>query len=100
MPVRQLYEALRELHSILLCEPFRVILGDFNIDWNDDVQRGSLSNQMITYGYTQHIVGYTTNYRTTIDHIYSNLTESRVKTGTLETYFSDHKAIWIASKTD
>ena len=84
----------------MLCEPFCVILGDFNIDWNDDVQRSTLFNQMITYGYRQHIVGYTTDYRTTIDHIYSNLTESRVKTGIRETYFSDHKAVWIASKND
>ena len=101
VPVRQLHQALAELHSIMSTEPFHVILGDFNIDWNDSVQRSSLFNEMVTsYGYTQHILDYTTDNRTTIDHIYSNLNESTFKTGVLETYFSDHKAVWIAIKND
>ena len=83
---------MAELHSIMSSEVFRIILGDFNIDWNDDVQRNTLFNQMISsFGYRQHILGSTTDHRTTSDHIYSNLGESRLRTGVLETYFSDHK---------
>jgi len=76
---------------------FHIILGDFNIDWNDDIQRSTLFNQMISsYVYRQHILGSPTDHRTTIDHIYNNLGESRLMTGVLETYFSDHKGVWIA----
>lgn len=101
VPLRHLYQALGELHSIMSTDPFHIILGDFNIDLNDDVQISSLHNQMIvSYGYKQHILGCTTDNRTTIDHIYSNLSESRIQAGVLETYFSDHKAVWIATKKD
>ena len=50
--VRHLYQALAELQSITSREVFHIILGDFNIDRNDDVQRSTLLNQMISsYGY-------------------------------------------------
>ena len=98
---RHLYQAVAELHSIMSREVYHIILGDFNIDWNDDVQRSTLFNQMISsYSYRQHILGSTNDHRTTIDHIYSNLGESGLMTGVLETYFSDHKAVWIACKND
>ncbi|KAL9964814.1 hypothetical protein ACROYT_G028502 [Oculina patagonica] len=101
VPMRHLLQALRELHSIMSTERFHIILGDFNIDFNDGVQNSSIHNQMIvTYGYKQLISSFTTDNRTTIDHIYTNLNESRVQTGVLETYFSDHKAVWIATKKE
>ncbi|KAL9956274.1 hypothetical protein ACROYT_G037732, partial [Oculina patagonica] len=99
--VTHLLQALRELHSIMSTEHFHIILGDFNIDFNDGVQNSSIHNQMIvTYGYKQLILSFTTDNRTTIDHIYTNLNESTVQTGVLETYFSDHKAVWIATKKE
>ena len=92
-------QALRELHSIMLEKRYHIILGDFNIDFNNDVQNSSLYHQIaVSYGYKQHISGFTTDNRTTIDHIYTNINESRVQTGVLETYFSDHKAVRIAAK--
>ncbi|XP_078349889.1 uncharacterized protein LOC144634728 [Oculina patagonica] len=98
---RNLLQALRELHSFMSTERFHIILGDFNIDFNNGVQKSSIHTQMIeTYGYKQLISGFTTDNRTTIDHIYTNLNESRVQTGVLETYFSDHKAVWIATKKE
>lgn len=101
MPIGHLHNALRELHSIMSTERFCIILGDFNIDFNNDVQKSSLYNQMIvSYGYKQQISGFTTENRTTIDHIYTNLNESRVQTCVLETCFSDHKAVWIATKKE
>lgn len=48
---------------------------------------------IVSYGYIQHILEFTTDNRTTINHIYTNLNESRVQTGVLETYFCDHKAV-------
>ena len=59
----------------------------------------SLYQQMIvSYGYIQHILEFTTDNRTTINHFYTNLNKSRVQTGVLETHFSDHKAMCIAIK--
>ena len=53
---------------------------------------------IVSYGYIQHILEFTIDNRTTINHIYTNLNESRVQTGVLETYFCDHKAVCIAIK--
>lgn len=101
VPMGHLLQALRELLSIMSTEHFHIILGDFNIDFNNDVQNSSIHNHMmVTCGYKQLISGYTTDNRTMIDHIYTNLNESRVQSGVLETYFSDHKAVWIATKKE
>jgi hypothetical protein len=43
--------------------------------------------------YMQLVSNVTTNNRTLIDHIYTNLPESQVSSHILETYFSDHKAV-------
>ena len=40
---------------------------------------------------------YSTDNRALIDHLYANLIED-VQAGTLETNFSDHKAIWASVK--
>ena len=37
---------------------------------------------------------YTTENKTCIDHIYTNFPETDIKVDVLETYFSDHKAIY------
>ena len=36
--IGHLHDALKELHSIISTEQFCIILGDFNIDFNNDVQ--------------------------------------------------------------
>ena len=48
--------------------------------------------------YTQLITHYTTDNNTLIDHIYTNIANMEVDSGNIETYFSDHKPIWIACK--
>ena len=76
-----------------------LVIGDFNINWLDDVERRSLYNLMIDENSFQQLISNcTTDNGTLIDHIYTNLIEEDVQAGTLETYFSDHKAIWIAIK--
>ena len=79
---------------------FQVIfMGDFNVNWLDEVERRSLYNVMINEnGLEQHISSCTTDNGTLIDHLYTNLIEEDVQAGTLETYFSDHKAIWASVK--
>ena len=45
--------------------------------------------------YCQLIPDFTTDNRT-IDHLYTNLMNEEIHAGILETYFSDHKAIWAS----
>ena len=76
-----------------------IFMGDFNINWLDQVERRSLYNVMINEnGLEQLISSCTTDKETLIDHLYTNLIEEDVQAGTLETYFSDHKAIWASIK--
>ena len=75
-----------------------IFMGDFNINWLDEVEQRSLYNVMINEnGFKQLISSCTTDNGTLIDHLYTNLIEG-VQAGTLETYFSDHKAIWASVK--
>ena len=75
-----------------------IFMGDFNVNWLDEVER-SLYNLMINEnGLQQLISSCTTDNGTLIDHLYTYLIEEDVQAGTLETYFSDHKAIWASVK--
>jgi endonuclease/exonuclease/phosphatase (EEP) superfamily protein YafD len=59
----------------------------------------SIPNVVITdKGYTQLINQYTTDYRTQIDHVYTNVPQCVQSAGTLESYYSDHKPIYISMK--
>ena len=72
---------------------------DFNVNWLDEVEQRSLYNLMINENSLKQLISScTTDNGTLIDHIYTNLIEEDVHTGTLETYFSDHKAIWASVK--
>ena len=72
-----------------------IFMGDFNVNWLDEVERRSLYNVMINENSLEQLISslITTDYGTLIDHLYTNLIEEDIQTGTLETYFSDHKAI-------
>ena len=73
-------------------------MGDFNINWFDEVERRSFYNVIINEnGLEQLISSCTTDNGTLIDHLNTNLIED-VQPGTLETYFTDHKAIWASVK--
>ncbi|CAB3983616.1 ATP-dependent DNA helicase PIF1 [Paramuricea clavata] len=76
-----------------------IIIGDFNINWLNELERRSLYSLMINeLSLEQLISTYTTDNRTLIDHLYTNLNKGEVHAGILETYFSDHKAIWASVK--
>jgi hypothetical protein len=77
-----------------------IIIGDFNVNWMVESDRQSLYNLMvIENNYSELITDFTIDNKTFIDHVYTNLIEEQVHAGILETYFSDHKAIWASLKT-
>ena len=92
--------AIKYLHSTFLNDPNSpiIILGDFNINLRKNVSdKNTLCKYLIEEKqYVQLINQMATNYKTQIDHIYTNIPE-RVKTsGVLESYFSDHKPIFAS----
>ena len=96
LSISQLCSALRAL----VCDhgsEESVIIGDFNVNWLSETSRRPLYNVMVRdNSYVQLISDYTTDNRTLIDHIYYKATsQSNVNSGILETYFSDHKSIWV-----
>ena len=69
-----------------------VIIGDFNVNWMNELERRLLHNLFVTERkYKQLISHYTTDNRTVIDHIYTNIPDLYLTSGILETYFTDHK---------
>ena len=97
--ISQLIEALTHLHKSVLTKPTipTLLLGDFNINlMQETVEQKALRAFLITSrGYTQLINQYTTDFRTQIDHIYTNIPQHVQSAGTLESYYSDHKPIYI-----
>jgi endonuclease/exonuclease/phosphatase family metal-dependent hydrolase len=76
-----------------------IFIGDFNVNWLDGLERRSLHNLMTNeFDLEQLISSCTTDNGTLIDHLYTNIIEDDLYAGTLETYFSDHKAIWASVK--
>ena len=93
--INSLFAALDiALQSVKLDEKI-VVLGDFNI--NILYQSGDaedLVTYMKRYRLYPKIQQYTTDYRTCIDHIYTNI--DGCVSGVGETYYSYHKIVWIA----
>ena len=73
-----------------LTSTWSVIMGDFNLDSNTN------GTGLVTFLKALGFHRYTTNFRTTIDHIYTNIPADLLSTGIFETYYSYHKAIWLA----
>ena len=70
----------------------------FNIDLMDQgsSQCKTLMNCLINQrGYTQVLNQYTTDYRTQIDHIYTKVPNDVQSVGVLESYYSDHKPVYV-----
>jgi len=92
IPVTQLYAALRAIFTLLSTQ-HNIFIGDFNVNWFNESQRTTLYNLFVRdNNYRQLVSSYTTDNKTCIDHIYTNLPKSQVNTLILETYFSDHKS--------
>ena len=93
--VRLLCSSLIEILQTMSLQ-YKVIIGDFNVNWMNEVERRPLYNLFTQQNYKQLISQYTTDNRTIIDHIYTNISDFHVTSGILETYFTDHKAIWLS----
>ena len=74
-----------------------IILGDFNVNLFENASdKNTLSKYLIEEKqYVQLISQVTTDYKTQIDHIYTNIPERVKSSGVLESYFSDHKPIFV-----
>ena len=98
VPIRQLCLAMSEVLNSISQDDI-IILGDFNINWLIETERRPLHNLLVRdKHYKQLISSYTTDYKTVLDHIYTNVSHLHVdiQTGVLETYFTDHKAVWAS----
>ena len=92
--ITQMCSAVRQTLQSLSSQ-FNLFIGDFNVNWLNNSQRTPLYNLFIRDNAYRQLVQYrTTDSSTCIDHIYNNLPEATVNFGILETYFSDHKAIY------
>ena len=86
--------ALRQTLQSLSIQ-FNLFIGDFNVNWLNNLQCTPLYNLFIRdNAYRQLVQCSTTDSSICIDHIYTNLPKAQVNFGILETYFSDHKAIY------
>lgn len=96
-------DALNYLHDSKLTTPDIpvVLLGDFNVNLlEQSSEQTALTRSLIAKrGYTQLIKQYTTDYRSLIDHIYTNVPHLVESSGVLESYYSDHKPVFISLTT-
>ena len=53
---------------------------------------------MENLGYAQLITEPTTNYGSILDRVYTNIQDAVIHVGVLESYFSDHKPIYLCIK--
>lgn len=94
VPIRQLYTAPTEVLTSSSTQ-LKILIGDFNINWLNISERAPLYNLIVRDNHYRQLMScYTTDSKTCIDHIYTNLPETEIRVGILETYFSDHKAIY------
>ena len=98
--ITRFIDALKHLHSAVLNDPNApvIIFGDFNVNLNENT---SDKNTLCKYlmeekHYVQVINQFTTDYKTQIDHIHTNIPERLKNCGVLESYFSDHKPIFAS----
>ena len=69
-----------------------IFIDVFNIIWFNDIQRVALYSLFVNdNNYRQLVTCSTTDSKTCIDQIYTNLSEKQIKEHMLETYFTDHK---------
>ena len=102
--LRKFIDALNYLLDSKLTTPDipLILLGDFNVNLLQKTsEQKALTKCLIEErGYTQLIKQYTTDYRSLIDHIYTNVPHIVKSSGVLESYYSDHKPVFISLTTE
>ena len=95
-PVQDIKYALQHLTTKLNPEEPIVIMGDFNIDSMAENSRyAAVCRVLASINCHQVLKESTTNSRTCIDLIFTNLQNCDFVTGVLESYFSYHKPVYI-----
>ena len=73
------------------------LIRDFHFDWQTDVSFSETFEQSLMLKLIPTAVS--TDYGSCIDHIYSNIhCEKIIRSGTLESYFSDHKPLFLVTE--
>lgn len=92
-------DALNYLHDSKLTNPDIpvVLLGDFNVNILEKAsEQKALTRCLVEeIGYTQLIKQYTADHCSLLDHIYTNIPHFVKSSGVLESYYSDHKPLFI-----
>lgn len=85
IPIRQLCQAVSEVLDTISTEN-NIIIGDFNVNWLIEADRQPLWNLPVRDRcYKQLITTYTTDNRTLIDHIFTNISHLKIQAGVSET---------------
>ena len=104
MNLRKFIDALNYLLDSKLTTPDipLILLDDFNVNLLQKTsEQKALTKCLVEErGYTQLIKQYTTDYRSLIDHIYTNVPHLVKSSGVLESYYSDHKPVFISLTTE
>lgn len=91
-------KSLRNIVKTHASNPNAIVLaGDFNVDnsKSDTFAKYMLKEFNLRYLQT----GSTTDYDSALDHIYTNILPIQINFwGTLESYYSDHKPIYVSLK--
>lgn len=97
--ISKFIDALNHLHDIKSTNPEKptVLPGEFNANLlEDNCNKKKLKTCLIQEkGFTQLIKQYTTDNRTLIDHICTNVPHLVESAGVLESYYSDHKPVFF-----
>ncbi|XP_070184330.1 uncharacterized protein [Littorina saxatilis] len=83
------------LHRVLASQPYVVMGGDFNSDASDRLSK-PLEQLCQEFSLRQLITEPTTDYGSVLDLIFTNLPESAILGGVLESWYSDHKPCWVS----
>ena len=91
--VRNIQLLIHNLVSIFHFKENTVILGDFNIDI---LENSYLETMMVQFGFFPKVREITTDYKTSLDQIFVNFDHPGINYGVQESYYSDHKPIFIS----
>ena len=74
-----------------------IVVGDFNINLDATSHTSSLETTMNQqFSCKQVIENVTTDNKTRIDHIFTEVPSDQYEPGVLESYYSDHKPVFIS----
>jgi exonuclease III len=74
-----------------------LICGDFNIDLlRSDADSKRETSLLSSYDLFQHVPCHTTDFRSLLDHVWSNLPASNLEVSMQESFWSDHVPVLVA----